>query len=175
MKDLVRFPLILLIVCGLAAGSLAFVNAATKDQIAEYARLEKLDALKRVFPSADDFKETEPGKRWDAMKGADKLGTVFLASTMGYSGTIEVIFGMDVAGAMTGARVIAQTETPGLGAKIATDKFLGQYAGKAREQVALKKDDPAKGQIDAISAATISSRAVTRAIRAAIDSAAGGQ
>ncbi len=172
MKDALKLVLILFLVCGIAAGSLAFVNAGTRDRIAEFARIEKMEALKRVFPEAESFAETTPGKTWDAVKAGGKIGSVFLTSIQGYSGPIEIIFGMDAQGVLTGVQVLSHTETPGLGAKITTDKFLDQYKGKARAQVALKKDDPSNGAIDAISAATISSRAVTKAIRAAMDSAA---
>jgi electron transport complex protein RnfG len=174
MKATLKLALILFIVCGLAAGALAFVNAATKDKIAEYARIAKLEALKKVFPEAEEFAETEPGREWNAMKGGAAIGTVHLVATQGYSGPIEAVFGMRADGTITAAQVVLQTETPGLGAKIVGDKFLGQFTGKTRAQVALKKDDAASGKIDAISAATISSRAVTKAIRAAADAAGGG-
>jgi electron transport complex protein RnfG len=55
-----------------------------------------------------------------------------------------------------------------LGAKIITQPFLAQFQGREPEEVALKRDDPS-GKIDAITAATISSRALTRAVRQAIE------
>ena len=174
MKGTLKLAIILFIVCGLAAGALGFVNAATKDRIAEYARIAKLEALKKVFPEADEFKETDSGKAWDAVKGSSSIGSVHLVATQGYSGPIEAVFGMRADGTLTGVRVLLQTETAGLGAKIVGDKFLGQFAGRLRSEVALTKDDAANGRIDAIAAATISSRAVTKAIRAAADAAGGG-
>ena len=174
MKATLKLALILFIVCGLAAGALGFVNAATKEKIAEYARIAKQEALARVFPGASDFEETEPGKAWDAMRDGTKAGAVRLVQTQGYSGPIEIMFGVDGNGAVSGMQVLLQTETPGLGAKIVTSKFLGQFAGRSRQEVALTKDDAANGKIDAISAATISSRAVTKAVRAALDAAGGG-
>jgi electron transport complex protein RnfG len=75
---------------------------------------------------------------------------------------------MDVSGAITGVQVLEHTETPGLGAKITTAAWTDQFKGKTRDEVALKKDG---GSIDAIAAATISSRALTRAIH---DGMAGG-
>jgi electron transport complex protein RnfG len=174
MKATLKLALILFIVCGLAAGALGFVNAATKEKIAEYARIAKQEALARVFPGASDFVETEPGKAWDAMRDGTKAGAVRLVQTQGYSGPIEIMFGVDANGAISGMQVLLQTETPGLGAKIVTSKFLGQFAGRSRQEVALTKDDAANGKIDAISAATISSRAVTKAVRAALDAAGGG-
>jgi electron transport complex protein RnfG len=168
MKASLKLVGILFLVCGIAAGSLAFVNAATKDRIAAFAREEQLDALKNVLPEAQSFKETGAGKSWEGVKGGEVVGYVEKTSIQGYSGPIVLVFGVDLQGKITGVRVLSHTETPGLGAKITTAKFLDQYKGKTVGQVALKKDDPAGG-IDAISAATISSRALTRAVRQAME------
>jgi len=169
MKNMTKMSLILFLVCGIAAGSLAFVNKATKDRIAEFARIEKAEALKEVFPGVEEFKEILPGRQWEALRAGQRQGYVFSALVQGYSGPVEALFGLDLRNAITGVRVIRHNETPGLGAKITGEKFLGQFQGRAREAVALKKDDPA-GAIDAIAAATISSRAVTHSIRSVIDS-----
>jgi electron transport complex protein RnfG len=175
VRGTLKLALILFVVCGVAAGSLALVNQATKDRIAALAKEAQQAARAEVFPVADQFSETDPGRSWTALEGGTVLGSVYLTHAQGYSGVIDIIFGVDDHGAITAVRILSQTETAGLGAKISTAKFLDQYAGKTRTQVALSKDDPANGQIDAITAATISSRAVTRAIRAAMDAAAGGQ
>lgn len=173
MKGVLKLALTLFIVCGLAAGALGVVNAVTRDRIAEYARIAKMEALKKVFPEAEEFRETDPGRAWDAVQGGAAIGTVHLVSTQGYSGIIEAVFGLRADGTLTAVRVIQQTETAGLGAKITGAKFVDQFAGLPRQAVALKKDDPAGGKVDAIAAATISSRAVTKAVRAAADAAGG--
>ncbi len=167
MKGPLRLVVVLFVVCGLAAGALAFVNAATKERIAEFARLEKIEAMQKVQPKAEEFVEVTPGKVWEAKAGGQAIGRVLAASTQGYSGPIVGLVGLDGSGVVSGVRVLLQTETPGLGAKISTAGFLGQYQGKKAGEVALKKDDPA-GRIDAITAATISSRALTNAVRKAI-------
>ncbi len=168
MKGALRLVIVLFVVCGVAAGALAFVNAATKERIAEFARLEKIEAMQKVLPQAEEFVETTPGKLWEARQGSQLVGRVLAASTQGYSGPIESLVGLDPSGAISGVRVLAQTETPGLGAKIARTEFLAQFEGRKPGEVALKKDDPA-GKIDAITAATISSRALTNAVRKAMD------
>jgi len=175
VKATIRLALILFLVCGIAAGSLAVVNSVTKDRIAALEIEAQKEARAQVFPDADEFVEAEPGRMWTALRGGVEIGSVHRVKAQGYSGVIDIILGLNEEGALTAVRVLSQTETAGLGAKIVTPGFLGQYAGKAREQVALRKDAPASGQIDAIAAATISSRAVTKAIRAAMDAAAGGK
>jgi electron transport complex protein RnfG len=172
VKDILKIAFILLVVCGLAAGSLSFVNLATKDRIAAFAKEEKLAAFQRIFPAAESFTELPPAdggevRDWDAMAGGATVGSVHLLKLMGYSGQIELVFGEDTAGSLTGMQVLSHTETAGLGAKITTAAWTDQFKGKARDQVVLRKDD-SRGAIDAISAATISSRAVTRAIHDAM-------
>ncbi len=173
MKTILKTALILFIVCGLGAGSLAFVNYATKDRIAAFAKEEKEAAMAQVFPDADSFTELpqRPGATevldWDAVKAASVVGSVHLMKPFGYGGEIQLIYGEDVSGALTGLRILSHTETPGLGAKITTPAFYGQFAGKTVDQVVLKKDS-ASGAIDAITAATISSRVVTRAVHDAM-------
>ena len=168
MSGPLRLLVVLFLVCGIAAGSLAFVNAATKERIAEFARLEKVEAMQKVLPQAEEFVEVAEGRIWEARAGGQLIGRVLAASTQGYSGPIQGLVGLDAAGAVSGVRVLVQTETPGLGAKITGQAFLPQYQGRRVEEVALKRDDPA-GKIDAITAATISSRALTRAVRQAIE------
>jgi electron transport complex protein RnfG len=164
MKGLTRLVLELFLVCGIAAGALSFVNAATKDRIAGFARQEREQALKQVFPAAEEFREVLPGRQWEALSGGTSLGSVFASSTQGYGGPIVSFFGLDSDRKVTGVKVVSQSETPGLGAKIAGQKFLQQFRGKAPEQLALRKDDP-RGGIDAVTAATISSRAITASLR----------
>jgi H+/Na+-translocating ferredoxin:NAD+ oxidoreductase subunit G len=163
-----RLVLTLFVVCGIAAGSLAFVNAATKERIAEFARTEKIEAMKRVLPEAELFIETVPGKAWDGQKSGQLVGRVLAASIQGYSGPIQSFVGLDASNAVTGVSILSQSETPGLGARIAEEKFLKQFRGLAPEAIALRRDDPA-GKVDAITAATISSRAVTVSLRRAVD------
>ncbi len=186
MNSALKLIITLFLVCGIAAGSLAFVNKATQDPIKENARIARVEAQKKVLPGADEYVETQSYEKWTAdrldekagsvfewkaMKGGEQVGSIFQTSVVGYSGIIKVIFGVDGARAITGVSVLSHTETPGLGAKITTPEFLSQYLGKTVGQVALKKDDP-NGQIDAITAATISPRAVTKAIREAMQAGA---
>jgi len=170
MRDFIRMVSVLFIVCGLAAASLAVVNAITKEPIAGYEKRYRDAALREVFPEADEFLNYEPDRVWEALREGQKTGHVFLDRVQGYSGPITLMFGRDSSGAITGLRIITHTETPGLGAKITTTKFRDQFSNKRPEQLILRKDDPARGQIDAITGATISSRAVTKDLRSTLES-----
>ena len=170
MRDFTRMISVLFIVCGLAAASLAVMNVVTKEPIASYERRQRDAALREVFADADEFVNIEPDRVWEASRKGQKTGHVFLTRVQGYSGPITLMFGTDSSGAVTGMRILSHTETPGLGAKITTAQFRDQFRNKRPEQLILKKADPARGQIDAITGATISSRAATNALRSTLES-----
>jgi len=170
MRDSARMILVLFIVCGLSAASLAVMNSVTKEPIARHEKQQTDEALRGVFPDADEFVNSEPDRVWEALSNGQKAGRVFRTQVQGYSGPITLMFGTDSTGAITGLRVLSHTETPGLGAKITAAQFTDQFRNKRPEQLILKKHDPARGQIDAITGATISSRAVTKALSTTIES-----
>lgn len=170
MRDFIRMISVLFIACGLAAGSLAVVNAVTKEPIAAREKQQRDAALREVSADADEFIAVTPDRAWEALRKGQKVGYIFLTQVQGYSGPITLMFGTDSNGAVTGLRVLSHTETPGLGAKIATAQFRDQFRNKRPEQLILKKDDPARGQIDAVTGATISSRAVIKTMCSTLES-----
>ncbi|MBN2350951.1 MAG: RnfABCDGE type electron transport complex subunit G [Spirochaetales bacterium] len=169
MKNLIVPAVVLSVTCVVAAASLALVDTVTKDKIAENERVEKENAMRVVQPRATGFKIVVKDKLWEALDGDTVVGRVLSAESQGYSGVLSIIFGIDLENHVTGIKIVTQTETPGLGAKIIKPSFTDQYRGKPVDQLFLKKDDPAKGKIDAITGATISPRAVTKAVREALD------
>jgi Na+-translocating ferredoxin:NAD+ oxidoreductase subunit G len=172
VRDLVKMGIILAVVCALSAAALAVVNMVTRAPIARQAEIERREAFQKVMPSAEDFRPVSGTPKWEALKGGNSVGTVMSLSTQGYSGAIAFAVGIGRDNKLTGVRVLSHTETPGLGARITGAAFVSQFAGLGLEALKLKKDDPAAGRVDAITAATISSRAVTNAVRAAVESAA---
>jgi len=170
MKGVVKLGVILFVVCALAAGSLAFFADLTEEPIARQALLEQQDALRKVSPRATEFAEVEKGKRWEARDASGPVGEVLAVTAKGYGGPIGMMMGLDTEGKVTGVRVLRQTETAGLGAKVGSENFLGQFVGKSSAELWLRVDS-SQGTIDALTAATITSRAATNALR----SAAGGR
>ncbi|HOY64881.1 MAG TPA: FMN-binding protein, partial [bacterium] len=77
--------------------------------------------------------------------------------------------GMDVDFKVTGIKILNMQETPGLGAKAGDLAFSGQFKGKTGEQLYLSDKDIKKGEIDAITASTITSKAVTDGVRQAVE------
>ncbi|RPJ08602.1 MAG: RnfABCDGE type electron transport complex subunit G [Spirochaetaceae bacterium] len=164
MKDFIKLVGILFITGAIAAGSLSAVYQLTREPIAEFAKQEKIVALKEVFSSAKDFKEVRTETMWEAYDGQTQLGRVFLTETAGYGGPVKIVFGVNLQNEITAVKILSHTETPGLGAKIALPAFTAQFAGKKADSLALKKDNPAAGNLDAVTGATISSRAAVRGI-----------
>jgi electron transport complex protein RnfG len=109
---------------------------------------------------------------FEALKDGERLGWVVKSSGQGYADKIELLLGLDPAAEkITGIFVLEQKETPGLGNKIVTDAWRGQFVSKGTDRrIAVVKggnaDDP--NEINAITGATISSKAVTDIINLAV-------
>ena len=145
MGKIIKLATILMIFCVISAGGLAYVYLFTKPKIEKNAKVAYENSVKEVLPS-------------------DASGQVVLVSPRGYSGPIEMMIGIDKKGKVTGVKVLNHRETPGLGANIVKPSFLNQFIGKSlKDTIEPKKD------IDAITGATISSRAVCSGVREALN------
>jgi len=167
---IVKYAIILAIYAGIAGGVLAITFAVTEPRRLENAKKNQLLAQQEVLPQALKFIEvtTQNLTYAKAVNEDNKLvGYVFLAEGKGYSSTIQLMVGVDQKLSLIGLKVLAQTETPGLGTRITEDSFLKQFFGKTKPaDFGLKKEG---GEIDAITGATISSRAVARTLSKTIE------
>ncbi|MGF6140009.1 RnfABCDGE type electron transport complex subunit G [Pseudomonas laurylsulfatiphila] len=107
-----------------------------------------------------------------ATRGEQPVAVLLRSQTLGYTGAIELLIAVDANGRLLGVKTLKQSETPGLGARIADwpDGWLRIFSGKSRTEPAdsgwaLKKD---QGQFDQIAGATITSRAVINAVHDAL-------
>ena len=170
VKDMLKPVVVLFLICLLTTAALAGTNALTKDIIAENARAEEVAARQRVLPEAVDFREQDTYVEGLDASGA-VAGYVFVTETKGYGGTIRVMTGIDISGTVTGVSILEHSETVGLGANTAKPAFTDQYKKAAPEggfQV-VKGAASADREISAVTSATISSRAVTRAVNDALE------
>ncbi len=160
MKEMIRYGFILGIICAIASGLLAGVNFITKPRILAQAKAEEESSLKQVLPEAVRFSEVKSGEEIIYYKAYDKagnlVGVAFKAPAKGYSSTIETIAGMTKDGVITAIKILNQSETPGLGARIIEPEFTGQF---------INKNVPALNDVQAITGATISSQAVIDAVK----------
>ncbi len=167
MKEIIKYGLILMIVCIIAAASLSYTYSKTKPLIDKRTKEISEKMKKEVLPGVHSFEEIDNGENTFYI-GYDErgiqIGTVIQTSTKGYSGHINMMIGIGNDDIVRGVHILNHLETPGLGAKIEDKEFIEQFKGKKAEEIVLKKDNP-KGKIDAITAATISSRAVTNEVK----------
>ncbi len=161
--------LVLFLVTGIAALALGAVYSATKEPIEEAKALKLKTAIENVVPEFDEYTETEvmPAEGKDpltfyiAKKGGQVVGTAVKTYTdNGFSGRISIMVGFTPDGNIFNTAVLEHKETPGLGDKMdpAKSDFTKQFMGKnpADFKLSVTKDG---GDVDAITAATISSRA----------------
>jgi electron transport complex protein RnfG len=160
----------LFIVAVICAVILSFVYAFTEPRIAETQAQLTLSGLKEVI-TADEYQEVIPDTLWEALDSSgNRVGMVFRVFPQGYAGPIPITVGLDTEGRITGIRVASGAEglaeTPGLGAKITQPSFTEQFKGKTAGEVGLEQEG---GPIKAITAATISSRAVAAGVKKGIE------
>lgn len=158
MKETLRFGFILGIICIVAAGLLAGVDILTKPKIIAQEKLEEGISLKAIFPSAHHFDEVRDGREVIYYKALDNdgkfIGVAFKASGKGYAGEIKTLVGMLSEGRITAIKIMSQNETPGLGSRIADTNFTARF-----------KEKSDLSGVEAITGATISSRAVIDSVK----------
>ena len=169
MNKIVKLAAILFAVSAIVALCLGLVNSVTADRIAAIAK-EKLDnAMMEVLP-ADGYNELEykgDDFQVDSIYEAAGKGWVVQCTVSGSQGSITMLTGVAADGTVTGISVLDHGETPGLGAIAGAASAVGEN-WRAQFQgipsAAVTKDG---GQIEAISGATITSRAICNGVTAA--------
>lgn len=159
---------LVLTLTGLCSAMLLFAtNRLTEGPIRKAVEREKVEALRQIFPfefSDSDINRVsdKDGRNFFEVKGDDgqlRGVAVEVSGNKGYSGEIKVLLAVSSAGEIYDYSVLAHLETPGLGNKIEEPGFRGQFKGKTLSgfKWKVKKDG---GDVDSITAATISSRAI---------------
>lgn len=178
MRDMIKPTFSLFIICLVVSFCLAFVNGITKDTIAERTAKDAEEQRKLVLSKADSFKPVEGWEGKDesglvrevyaAYNGEALIGYVFGAYPAGYGGEIAVTVGISSDNRITGVKIGSNSETPGLGSKTANDDFTGQYQDTdiTKDFTVVKRPAAADNEIQAVSGATVSSNAVTKAVEA---------
>ncbi len=170
--------LAMVITAGFSAIILSLSHIITEEPIKKAQDAKKLEAIQAVLPPDYDNNPyqdriTLSGSNielYPARQGS-KITSVAMKtySDNAFSGRLELIVGFLLNGTITDYKVISHKETPGLGSKITEEKFARQLRGFNIEKQNLKVRQD-NGDIDAVTSATISSRAVLDAIRRAYDS-----
>ncbi len=172
MKLEVKMVVVMLSVVLISAALLAVVVNVTSPLITENREKAKQEALISLLPKAKSFEEKKVNINSDTSTiyyGLDKdkkrIGLVFIIAPKGYGGPIEIMVGLNTDSSITAIKITSFSgETPGLGVKVSKPEFYDQFKGLKTEEIYLKKLND-KGKVKAITAATISSDAVTSGVR----------
>jgi len=169
-KYVAKLAAILLAITLVVALLLGLVNYITADRIAAINEQKTAAAMSEVLPaeSYDEIDFTDETGLVKAAYRAGDVGYVIEVTPTGFGGTIDMVVGISTDGAVTGVSIINMVETSGLGQNASKESFRAQYTG-GTGPFAVNKDG---GTIDALTGATITSRAVTRGVNAALSCAA---
>ena len=163
--------LVLTVISVVAGGTLAYVNEVTQEPIAEINAKNLQDGIKKVIigSTEGELKVEEPVEADGYTIYVTDKGTAVKAVANGFGGPIEVLVGFNEAGNILGYTILSTVETPGLGVKADTwfqkggkGDIIGRNPGE--KELSVTKDG---GEIDAIPASTITSRAFLGAVNAA--------
>ncbi len=155
------YPIIFLAVIVIISVSLLLLISSVTSPVLELRKAEETKkTLEIIFPQMSRYEIED--EIYVIYQDGEKTGYAFKASGNGYGGEIEILVGLDTGFEIKGISILSQAETPGLGARIAEVSFTDQFKGMSLSEVVLKSEG---GKIDAITGATISSRAVVDAIR----------
>ncbi len=181
-KNIIKDTLKLVSITLIAGVLLSFVYQLTKDTIDKAEAEELQQSYREAFPMASDFEETnadasaslDDGNTLNsALYAKDDSGNVLgcvlsITSHNGYGGDIVLTMGVDKSGVITGVKVTSMGETSGLGANCQNDEWIAQYSGISGRAEFTKTGKSKLNEIDAISGATITTRAVTSAVNSGL-------
>lgn len=171
-EDIIKPVGVLLAICIIIPLALSITNKVTVKKIAE---LEAANSKKNMqsLIDADNFEECENGEitYYAAINGGETAAYIFTESSKGYGGDVSVMTAIKPDGTVAGVAILdVSGETPGLGQNAAKESFFSQYIGLKKGVSVLKNGAKAENnEVDAVTGATITSTAVTRAVNKALD------
>ena len=170
VKYVLRLALTLLAITAVVAAALAGVNSITAPAIAELNAQKTQAAIELVLPGGGEAMDSFPEVDLVSKVYAGDAGYAVEVTPGGFDNTITMMVGVDTEGKVLGISIIKHTETAGLGAVAAAEttdgkNFRAQFNG-ASGSVAVTKDG---GDIEALTGATITSRAVCTGVNAALE------
>ena len=163
----------LFLICLVVTAALALTNSVTVDKIAENEAQSKQESMLNVCPDAASFDELIPDVLYEGKDSSGStVGYAISTATQGYGGQVKVMTGIKD-GVIIGVDVFYNDdETPGLGKNTSNGSFREQYKGLTVNADIVVSKDASSGDaqtVDAVTSATISSRAVTKAVNEALD------
>lgn len=164
-RYILRLTVTLFLITAVVAGLLGFVNYLTEARIAAGQREKAKNAMQEVLP-AENYELLEVSAEGiNAVYRADDLGYVVDVTVNGFGGAINMMVGVDAEGRVAGVSIVSHSETASLGANCTREDFRSQFSG-AEGTLAVTKDG---GSVEALTGATVTSRAVTNGVNLAVE------
>lgn len=176
MKENLKLGAILLTIAAIAGLLLGAAHAVTLEPIAKQEQMTKNTAMEEILPGASEFKVKEVSLEGtiqevnEGLSSGKTAGYTITVSPKGYGGAVQLIVGISAEGKVEGIKILSHSETPGLGANAMQPKFSGQFKGKPidKELKVVKTTPSADNEVQAITGATITSKAVTSGVNEAV-------
>lgn len=180
MKNAINITIKLFVLTVVCAALLGAVNYVTKGPIKVQQDNAATEARLAAFPEAVSFEDTKAviSEEYGIVKNAfyaldgngNKIGAVIGITTKGFNSGLNLTVGIGADGTIKGVKIGDNNESPGIGKKAAEPDFLDQFIGKPYDN-ALKVVKTASGDYDiqAITGATVTSKAVTKAVNTAVE------
>lgn len=169
-SPIINPTVVMVCICLVIALALGVTNSITKPKIAKLEKQTQDESMKEVL-AAESYEEKEQDGEtyYSAIDSGEVIGFVFITTEKGYGGDVKVMTATDTAGKVKAVKILDVTnETPGLGQNTAKENFYSQFAGKSGS-ISVVKNGAKDNEVNAVTGATISSTAVTRAVNAALD------
>ncbi len=172
LKAILVPTLALFLICLIATVLLALTNNVTAQTIAQNAAETANAARAEVLDAAafsEDAVEAQTGLTYctGQNESGETVGYVITSSAKGYGGEVKVMVGFDLSGTIAGFTILdCSNETPGLGQNSKKPEFMSRFIGKSGTLTVDKYSSDGQN-VQAITAATITSKAVVKAVNAA--------
>lgn len=178
LNDIIKPAAVLLAICIIIPLALSLTNAVTKERIAKLEAENETKAMSALIV-ADEFQlltcigsnDNQDFDFYTALKDGNPVGYIFITSAKGYGGEVSVMTAVNPDKTVKAVSILdATNETPGLGQNVTKEGFYSQFSEKNGGITLVKNGaESENNEINAVTGATISSRAVTNAVNKAIE------
>jgi electron transport complex protein RnfG len=168
-----RIAINLTLTCLICGAILAVAYYLTHPIAVEKAKELETMSMQALVPDAETFAAVDGHEEmFAAESGGKTIAYVVTEAPKGYGGAIKMLVAVTADGKVINFSITGSNETPGLGSKASEPPFKDQFPGKTSDQLVVTKDASKKDEIQAMTGATISSKAVTKGVKDAVDAVA---
>lgn len=175
--DIIKPTAVLAIICAVVTLALSSADLLTAKKIETLAAETRSKTMAKLIDADEYIENTTETTGGDityhtAKQGNDSIGYIFVTTSNGYGGEISVMTATDMQGKIIAVEILsAADETPGLGQNVTKSDWYSQFSGLENEITVVKGGiaESANNEINAVTGATVSSKAVTSAVNTALD------